>query len=108
MTDGMTKADAAQMQSLASDIRKCHSQMNSSVENGKAKVDSLKGVWTGAAASDFYSQFNSVYSRCGDVLNIVEKMANDLSAAAEVYSAAEKKLDTTVGELKKLPTFEMK
>ena len=108
MADGFTRADSAQMQSLAGDIRKCHSQMNSSVENGKAKVDSLKGVWTGTAASDFYSQFSSLYSRCGDVLSIVEKMANDLSAAAEVYGAAEKKIDSSVGELKKLPTFEMK
>lgn len=107
-TDGLTKADHVKMQALAGDIRKCRTQMSSSVENGKAQVDSLKSVWTGAAATDFYSQFGTLYTRCGEVLDIIDKMVNELSEAAETYSAAEKKMDNQVSELKKLPTFNLK
>lgn len=102
MADSVMQVDAQQMINLAGDIRKCQSQMKTNIDNGKAQIDSLKGVWTGDGADSFHASFSPLYQKSCETLQFIEKMASALNEAAETYAASEKKIESEASSMKKL------
>ena len=95
--------DPKKLDSLAGDIRKCQQQMKSKVDNAKAQVDGLKGVWTGDGADTFNAQFKSLYESSLEALRDAERLAIALNEAAATYIATQKKIEAASTGTKKLP-----
>lgn len=102
MAESIMQVDAAQLNNLAGEIRKCQNQMKTNIDNGKAQVDSLKGVWTGDGADTFNASFKALYDKSAETLQFLEQMATALNEAADTYAASEKKIENEAANMKKL------
>ena len=102
MAENIMQVDAVQMNNLAGDIRKCQSQMKTIIDNGKAQIDSLKGIWTGDGADTFNASFKVLYDKSCETLQFIQQMATALNEAAETYAASEKKIESEASNMKKL------
>ena len=95
--------DPKKLDMLAGDIRKCQQQMKSKVDNAKAQIDGLKGVWTGDGADAFSAQFKNIYESSLEALRDAERLATALNEAAATYVASQKKIEAASSGVKKLP-----
>ena len=60
------------------------------MDEAKAEITSLAGIWKSEASDEYQSRFKQVYDDIDNMLAIVSEYIGDLSEAASVYSTAEK------------------
>ncbi|MDR0355924.1 MAG: WXG100 family type VII secretion target [Deltaproteobacteria bacterium] len=97
-------ADPAQLRKFAENISRCHSIYRSNLANSKSQVDSLKGVWTGEAATAFVASFQMLYNKCEEGLQTLARMIDALYQSADSYERNEKAIKNEAAKLPKLPT----
>ena len=102
------KADPAQLRKYADGIGKCHSACRSELQSAKSQIDSLKGVWTGEAASTFNASFAQLLAKCNEGLETLRRMANALYESADTYERGEKAVQAEASKLPKLPNNTMR
>jgi WXG100 family type VII secretion target len=71
------------------------STVNTIMDEAKAKVLSLTGVWKSAAADEFQNRFKQIYNDVDNVLAIVTMYINDLTEAAGIFTSAENAAQTS-------------
>jgi uncharacterized protein YukE len=63
--------------------------MFSIMDEAKAKISSLTGVWISAAADEFQNRFKQIYDDIDNMFSIVTEYVQDLTESAGVYANAE-------------------
>jgi len=101
-------ANPAELRKYASGINKCHAAYRSHLQGAKGQVDSLKGVWTGDAASTFNASFTQLLNKCYEGLDTLARMVNALYESADTYERSEKAVQNEASKLPKLPNNTMR
>ena len=83
-------ANPAELRRHAEEIGKCYNAYRNGLANSKNQVDSLKGVWTGDAATAFNASFLKLYTACSEGMEVLSRMSNALYESAESYERNEK------------------
>lgn len=100
--------DPAQLRRFADDINRCHSVYKTSLQNSVAKVNSLKGVWTGGAADTFNTSFNQLLGKCNESMKALERLIKALYESADAYERNEKSVTNEASKMAKLPANKMR
>jgi len=96
-------ANPAELRKYADEIGKCHNAYRTSLANSKSQVDSLKGVWTGDAATAFNASFTKLYASCSEGMEVLSRMSKALYDSADAYDRSEKSVQSEASKLPKLP-----
>jgi WXG100 family type VII secretion target len=98
----------AELRKYADDIGKCHTTYRTSLYSSKGQVDSLKGIWTGAAADTFNASFQQLLNKCNEGLETLGRMVNALYESADAYERNEKAVQNEASKMQKLPENKMR
>ena len=101
-------ANPAELRKFADDIGKCHTIYRNNLQSSKSQVDSLKGVWTGAAADAFNASFQRLLDKCSEGLGTLARMENALYESADTYERNEKAVQNEASKIPKLPENTMR
>ena len=101
-------ANPVELRKYADEIGKCHTVYRNNLQNSKSQVDSLKGVWTGSAATQFNASFQQLLDRCSLGLETLGRMANALYESADAYERNEKAVQNEASKMPKLPNNTMR
>jgi WXG100 family type VII secretion target len=96
-------ANPAELRKYADEIGKCHTVYRTNLYTSKSQVDSLKGVWTGAAADAFNASFQKLLDKCSEGLDTLSRMENALYDSADAYERNEKAIQSEASKMPKLP-----
>ncbi|MDR1589318.1 MAG: WXG100 family type VII secretion target [Oscillospiraceae bacterium] len=102
------QADPAQLRKLGGDIGACHKSLRSNLQTSKSQVDSLKGIWTGDAATTFAASFQTLLNKCDESLQTVARLENALYESADAYERNEKAVQNEASKMPKLPNNTMR
>ena len=69
------------------------------MEEAKAKIASLTGVWQSSASDEFQLRFRQVYSDIDGMLATISQYVRGLTETADLYSHAEQAATITSQEL---------
>ncbi|TCL59036.1 WXG100 family type VII secretion target [Kineothrix alysoides] len=108
MAEMQIQADPAKLRKIAGDVGSCHKNLLNNLQSSKSQVDSLKGVWTGEAATTFSSSFQKLLDKCDESLKTVAKLENALYESADSYERNEKAVQNEASKLPKLPNNMMR
>lgn len=108
MASNQIQADPAQLRKIATDVGNCYKNLYSNLQTSKSQVDSLKGVWTGDAASTFAASFKTLYDKCEQSLQTVGKLGDALYDTADTYEKSEKSIQSEASKMPKLPDNKMR
>jgi len=98
----------AELRRFADDIGKCHTTYRNNLQSSKAQIDSLKGVWTGAAADTFNTSFQQLLDKCSLGLETLGRMVNALYESADAFERNEKAVQNEASNMQKLPQNSMR
>ena len=101
-------ANPAELRKYADEIGKCHTTYRTSLYNSKGQIDSLKGVWTGEAATAFNASFQNLLNKCNEGLETLGRMVNALYESADAYERTEKAVQSEASKMPKLPNNTMR
>ena len=101
-------ANPVELRKCADEIGKCHTVYRNSLYTSKSQVDSLKGVWTGDAATAFSASFQQLLDRCSEGLETLARMENALYESADAYERNEKEIADEASNMPKLPNNTMR
>ena len=101
-------ANPAELRKYAEEIGKCHTVYRNNLHTSKSQVDSLKGVWTGAAADAFNVNFQRLLDKCSEGLHTLGRMENALYESADAYERNEKAIQSEASKMPKLPNNTMR
>lgn len=101
-------ANPAELRKYADEIGKCHTVYRTNLYASKSQVDSLKGVWTGDAATTFQASFQQLLDKCSEGLDTLARMENALYESADAYERNEKAIQNEAGKMPKLPDNTMR
>lgn len=101
-------ANPAELRRYADEIGKCHTVYRTSLYQSKSQVDSLKGVWTGAAADGFNAGFQQLLNKCSEGLDTLGRMVNALYESADAYERNEKAVQSEASKMPRLPNNKMR
>ena len=101
-------ANPAELRRYADEIGKCHTAYRTSLYTSKSQVDSLKGVWTGDAATAFNASFQQLLNKCDEGLQTLGRMVNALYESADAYERNEKAVQSEASKMPKLPNNTMR
>ena len=101
-------ANPAQLRKYADEIGKCYNVYRTNLANSKSQVDTLKGVWTGDAATAFSTSFLKLYGSCSEGMEVLSRMAKALYDSADAYERNEKSVQNEASKLPKLPKNTMR
>ena len=101
-------ANPAELRKFADEIGKCHTVYRTNLYNSKSQVDSLKGVWTGDAATTFNAGFQQLLNKCNEGLETLGRMVNALYESADSYERNEKSVQSEASKMPKLPNNTMR
>ncbi|MDR1728469.1 MAG: WXG100 family type VII secretion target [Acidobacteriota bacterium] len=101
-------ANPAELRRYADEIGKCYNVCRTSLYNSKSQVDSLKGVWTGAAAEAFAASFQKLLDKCAESLETMGHMGDALYESADAYERNEKAVQNEASKMPKLPNNTMR
>jgi len=108
MAENDIKVNPAELRKYADEIGKCHTTYRSSLYGSKGQVDSLKGVWTGDAATAFNASFQQLLNKCDEGLQTLGRMVNALYESADTYERNEKAVQSEASKMPKLPNNTMR
>ena len=100
MASEQIKVDTQQLKAYSNEIKNSYQKMYSYLSQCKTTVKNLRSTWTGQAASEFYGRFDSIFTKCEEVLKTVNNYSVTLSQSAEVYDTNEKKVTDSANKLK--------
>ena len=100
--------DPAQLRKYADDINRCHTVYKTNLQNSTAKINSLKGVWTGDAADTFNVSFQQLNSKCNESLDALARLIKALYESADAYERNEKAVKSEASKMAKLPENKMR
>ena len=100
--------DPAQLRKYADDINRCHTVYKTSLQNSVAKVNTLKGVWTGAASETFNTSFQQLLTKCNESMGALERLIKALYESADAYERNEKSVTNEASKMAKLPENKMR
>lgn len=98
----------AELRKYAEEINKCNTVYRTNLNSSQGHVDSLKGVWTGAAADAFNSSFQQLMSKCNEGLQTLGRMVTALYESADAYERNEKAVTDEASKMQKLPENKMR
>ena len=98
----------AELRKYADDIGKCNTVYRTNLSSSKGQVDSLKGVWTGAAADAFNASFQQLLNKCNEGVETLGRMVNALYESADTYERNEKSVQDEASKMQKLPENKMR
>ena len=101
-------ANPAELRKYADEIGKCHTTYRTNLQSSKSQVDSLKGVWTGSAATQFNASFQQLLDKCSLGLETLGRMVNALYESADAYERNEKAVQNEASKMPKLPNNTMR
>jgi WXG100 family type VII secretion target len=101
-------ANPAELRKYADEIGKCHTTYRNNLATAKSQIDSLKGVWTGDAASAFNASFAQLLVKCNEGVDTLSRMAHALYDSADAYERNEKAVQNEASKLPKLPNNTMR
>ena len=101
-------ANPAELRKYADEIGKCHTVYRTNLHTSKSQIDSLKGVWTGAAADAFNASFQRLLDQCSEGLQTLARMENALYESADSYERNEKAIQNEASNMPKLPDNKMR
>lgn len=104
MAEVNLEVDVAHLRSLAESVDKAQSGLRESCYAAKGQIDSLKGVWTGEAASSYQVGFQKLMDACNESLTTLGKMVNSIYDSADKYEKTVKAVQNDVKDIPKLPT----
>jgi WXG100 family type VII secretion target len=108
MSNNEIVVNQTQLRKFADDIGKCHTISRNNLQQSKAQVDTLKGVWTGAAADTFNAGFKGLLDRCSLGLETLGRMVNALYESADAFERNEKAIQNEASNMQKLPQNKMR
>lgn len=108
MAEMQIQADPAKLRKIAGDVGSCHKNLLSNLQTSKSQVDSLKGVWTGDAATAFAASFQKLLDKCDESLKTVGRLENALYESADTYERNEKAVQNEASKMPKLPNNTMR
>jgi WXG100 family type VII secretion target len=108
MSDIEIVVNPAELRKFADDIGKCHTTFRNNLHQSKAQIDSLKGVWTGAAADTFNASFQQLLDKCSLGLETLGRMVNALYESADAFQRSEKAVQDEASNMQKLPQNKMR
>ncbi len=77
----------------ADKIRQQNNSLNTTLDQFKAKINTLTQIWNGDAQSELVQQFtNKLYPRFQEYFDVINTYADHLITTAEAYEAAEETL----------------
>lgn len=94
------KVDTQKLKAYSGDIKNSYKNMCACLSESRTTVKNIRTTWSGAGAEEFYARFDSIITKCEEVLNVVNTYAATLSESADVYSVNEKKIADGAGKLK--------
>lgn len=100
MASEQIRVDTQQLKNYSNEIKNGYQKMYSYLTQCKTTVKNLRPTWTGQAASEFYSRFDSIIAKCEEVLKVVNDYSVTLSQSADVYNTNEKKVTDNASKLK--------
>jgi len=101
-------ANPVELRKCADEIGKCHTVYRNNLQTSKSQVDSLKGVWTGDAATAFNASFQQLLDKCSEGLETLARMENALYESADAYERNEKAVANEASKMPKLPNNTMR
>ncbi len=101
-------ANPVELRKQADEIGKCQTTYRNNLLSSKGQIDSLKGVWTGDAATAFNASFQQLLTKCGDGLDTLNRMVSALYESADAYERNEKAVKSEASKLPKLPNNSMR
>ena len=101
-------ANPAELRKCADEIGKCHTAYRNNLFTSKSQVDSLKGIWTGDAATAFNASFQQLLDKCSEGLETLARMENALYESADAYERNEKAVQNEASKMPKLPNNTMR
>ena len=104
MSDINLEVDAGKLRAQAESLDKVQSSLRESCYSAKEKIDSLKNIWTGDAASTYQGSFQKLMDDCSEALQTLGKMVNSLYDSADGYEKSMKAVQDAVKDIPKLPT----
>ncbi len=104
MSEVNISVDAAKLRSLAESLDKVQNGLKESCYGAKGRIDSLKNIWTGEAASTYQTSFQKLMDECNEALGIMGKMVNSLYDSADRYDKSVKAVQNDAKNIPKLPT----
>jgi WXG100 family type VII secretion target len=96
-------ANPAELRKYAEEIGKCNTVYRTNLLTSTSQIDSLRGVWTGAAAEAFNVSFEKLMDKCGEGLDTLQRMENALYESADAYERNEKAIQSEASKMPKLP-----
>ena len=103
MSDINLEVDAGKLRAHAESIDKVQSSLREACYSSKEKIDSLKNIWTGEAASSYQGSFQKLMDECNEALETLERMVNSLYDSADGYEKSMKSVQDAVKDIPKLP-----
>lgn len=83
------QADPKLLNSSAEKVGAIHAVLSTNIETAKSKINSLKGTWTGPAATAFQSSFVTLHGKCAEALRTVANMKVALQNSASEFQTGE-------------------
>lgn len=100
-------ADPQAMATVAETIDKCHTSLLDCVERATTQVNSMKNVWTGQGADDYYASFNRLHAKCEESLAVILNIYSAIYQAAGVFEKTAKAVQQKDANRPKLPNNTM-
>lgn len=101
-------ANPEELRKYADEMGRCQSNYRTDLFHSKSQIDSLKGIWTGAAATDFYANFQKLFDQCSESLDTLSRMEAALFDSADAYEKNEKAVQAEASKMPKLPNNTMR
>ncbi len=76
--------------SKTNEIASERTTISSLMDQAKAEITSLNGVWESPAAEEYQSRFRQIYDDIESVIGVVSEHISDLYEIANIYTTAEK------------------
>ena len=90
----------------SSEITVQRSNVSNIMQQIQQIVQSLQGeVWSGEAASDFHTHFNTLYQNVEHMLTSIQGYIDDLTNSARIYTTAETQVKTAADGLQTTGVF---
>lgn len=102
------QADPAKIRQIADGVGGVYTSLRNTLYASSGQVNSLKGIWSGAAAEAFNANFQSLLDNCSRSLEVVGRLGNALYESADAYERSEKSIEQEASNMPKLPENTMR
>ncbi len=96
------------LRQAAQELDKVYGTYRSNMEQAGTETQKLRDVWTGPAATAYYTSFEGIKKNCENYLQTLSKTIKALYDTADAYERSEKEITDAAENLPKLPSNTMR